>query len=283
MFNLIMTNQDVGAGPLTLDVGRMFEYTDPSLETQFKNDEKPNFTTLSALPCLFMREGTQGELAYTGRVIKVQKSGSEYFVEHAIDRDIRPITNAEIFQRRVSYSMPHLFEFSRNHWAVKDADLYRLLLTHSYPTRQIPKVFLIPEKDPVQPNLLSVMMPFDASFNAVYAAIRDYAETVALRCKRADDIWQNDILIQDVVSLIDQSRFVICDCSNRNANVFYEAGIAHTLGRDVILITQNKEDIPFDLRHLRYIPYLNNTQGHEALIERISSRVSSLIAAVSAI
>ena len=35
------------------------------------------------------------------------------------------------------------------------------------------------------------------------------------------------------------------------ANVFYEAGIALTLVLEVILITQNFEDVPFDLRHLQ--------------------------------
>ena len=72
-------------------------------------------------------------------------------------------------------------------------------------------------------------------------------------------------IIQDVVSLIDKSRVVICDCTGRNANVFYEIGIAHTLGREVILITQNEADIPFDLRHLRYVKYLNNAEGRQVL------------------
>src|SRR6266700_3613748 len=44
--------------------------------------------------------------------------------------------------------------------------------------------------------------------------------------------------------LIDRSRVVICDCTKRNPNVFYEIGIAYTLGRDVILITQNDADVP---------------------------------------
>jgi hypothetical protein len=46
----------------------------------------------------------------------------------------------------------------------------------------------------------------------------------------------------------------------------------HTLGREVILITQNGEDTPFDLRHLRYVPYLNNGAGLAALSERLQSR-----------
>ena len=69
---------------------------------------------------------------------------------------------------------------------------------------------------------------------------------------------------------------VICDCSGRNPNVFYEIGIAHTLGREVILITQSEEDIPFDLRHLRYVKYLNNGEGLAQLTARLEPRLSDL-------
>lgn len=70
---------------------------------------------------------------------------------------------------------------------------------------------------------------------------------------------------------------VICDCTGRNPNVFYEAGIAHTLGREVVLITQNPEDIPFDLRHLRHIRYLNNAQGRRALRASLADRLRDLV------
>ena len=62
-----------------------------------------------------------------------------------------------------------------------------------------------------------------------------------------------------------------------NPNVFYEIGIAHTLGKEVILLTQNSDDVPFDLRHLRYIRYLNNEQGCEQLSEEISSRLQTIL------
>jgi hypothetical protein len=83
--------------------------------------------------------------------------------------------------------------------------------------------------------------------------------------------------IQDVVSLIDRSRVVVCDCSGRNANVFYEAGIAHTLGREVIPITQNPADIPFDLQQIRYIHYLNNKQGRAALKKALQERLHTIV------
>jgi hypothetical protein len=123
-----------------------------------------------------------------------------------------------------------------------------------------PDVFRIPDK-PVEPNRLSVMMPFDGKFSATYTAIRNVCTTLGIDCKRADDIWDNSILIQDVFDLIFTSRAVITDFTDRNPNVFYETGVAHTLGKLVIPITQSVGDIPFDLRHHRALTYLPNAEG----------------------
>jgi hypothetical protein len=128
----------------------------------------------------------------------------------------------------------------------------------------------------VEPTLVSAMMPFQPAFDPVYATLQRTSEAVGLRCRRADDIWENPAVVQDVVSLIDRSRIVICDCTGRNANVFYETGIAHALGREVILITQSHADIPFDLRHLRYVHYLNNGEGLEELSTLLRPRLEDL-------
>lgn len=182
-----------------------------------------------------------------------------------------------IHENRAALDMPEDFEFSRNHWAVKEVDLYRFLLRNIRPRRQRPSVFQIPEHENIEPALASAMMPFDAGFNAVFDSIRQAAGNVGLLCRRADDIWENAAIIQDVVALLDRSRVVVCDCSGRNPNVFYEAGIAHTLGREVILITQNGNDIPFDLRHLRYVPYLNNVEGRAALTAALQARMQTIL------
>ena len=87
---------------------------------------------------------------------------------------------------------------------------------------------------------------------------------------------ENPAIIQDIVNLIDRAKVVVCDCTGRNPNVFYEIGIAHTLGREVVLLTQSEQDVPFDLRHLRYIRYLNNGEGLRELRTRLASRLSNL-------
>jgi hypothetical protein len=42
------------------------------------------------------------------------------------------------------------------------------------------------------------------------------------------------------------------------ANVFYEVGYAHALGKLVLLLTKNAEDIPFDMKHFPHIIYDNS-------------------------
>jgi hypothetical protein len=138
-----------------------------------------------------------------------------------------------------------------------------------------PNIFNLPSES-VDPNLVSVMMPYTPALNPVYDSIQFAAQQQGLECIRADDIWNHSTVIQDIFSLIFQSFIVVCDFSSKNPNVFYEAGIAHTLGKHVIPITQSEQDIPFDLQHHRYIKYLNNSEGLGELQQSLSSRISTL-------
>lgn len=278
MFNLLMFNVDWLAGRVTIPSSRIFEYTDDHISSQFRDANNDlMLERLTSLPCLFCEEGTTDQVAFVGQINRVRLTGNDLSLEISFDTEVPHLQNSMLYTNRTQLNMLQEFEFSRNHWAVKDIDLYRFLLRTIRPRRQRPRVFDIPEHENIEPALASAMMPFDSAFTAVYRSISSACENVGLRCRRADDIWENPAIIQDVVSLIDRSRIVICDCTGRNPNVFYEAGIAHTLGRDVILITQNDNDIPFDLRHLRYVHYLNNGEGHAELRQRLESRMQTLL------
>lgn len=137
-------------------------------------------------------------------------------------------------------------------------------------------VFAVPEQQ-LDPKLVSVMMPFEGSLRGVFDAIRAAAAAQGMTCQRADDIWIHSAVIQDVFSLLYRSFIVVCDFTGRNPNVFYEAGIAHTLGKHVIPITQSAEDIPFDLRHHRYLRYLNNGEGRAQLQTDVGKRIAQLL------
>lgn len=276
MFNLLMFNVDWLSGRVVVPLGRIFEYTDEHIAAQFKENDSLLLDRLSSLPCLFCEEGTEEEAAYVGQINRARIAGGSLSLEISFDAEVPSVQNSMIYANRAELYMRD-FEFSRNHWAIKDVDLYRFLLRNIRPRRQRPTVFQIPEHESIEQALVSAMMPFDAAFNTVYESIRGACENIGLRCRRADDIWENAAIIQDVVSLIDRSRIVICDCTGRNPNVFYEAGIAHTLGRDVILISQSDQDIPFDLRYLRFVRYLNNAEGRATLAQMLQARMQTLL------
>jgi len=257
--------------------GRTFEYTERDLEERFKPGGQLDLAALAALPALFVEEtsGRGDQVARVGTITRARMSGRDIALEYAYDPSIPPLSNRDLagFATDLDIDSP---QFSRTHWSLKDVDLFRVLLRNMQPRRQRPRVFQIADPENIEPTLVSAMMPFHPKFDAVYATLQHTAEAAGLRCRRADDIWENPAVIQDVVSLIDRSSIVICDCTGRNPNVFYEIGIAHTLGREVILITQVESDIPFDLRHLRFVHYLNNGEGLSTLRALLQPRLTDL-------
>lgn len=278
MFNLLVQYQAWPEGRDTFPLGRALEYTDDALKARFAPRGALDLPALIQLPTLFVQEtqGTGTEVARVGMILRARISGREVALEYAYEPDLPPVPNASLKALAADLDIED-FEFSRTHWAVKEVDLFRALLRAKNVVRQRPTVFQIPEHENIEPALVSAMMPFHPAFNSVYKALQKSATNANLRCRRADDIWENPAVIQDVVSLIDRARVVIADCTGRNPNVFYEIGIAHTLGREVILITQNAADIPFDLRHLRYVPYLNNSQGLSKLVKVLTPRLEGLV------
>lgn len=140
-----------------------------------------------------------------------------------------------------------------------------------------PTVFELTDEEP-RNDLVSVMMPFGAEFKSVHEAIKSACGDADLECLRADDIWQETTFLQDIVNLIMQSAIVVCDFSNRNPNVMYETGIAHTLGKEVVPIAQSIEDVPSDLRHHRVLTYHSNREGHGTLRQKLAQRLRTIVA-----
>ena len=139
-----------------------------------------------------------------------------------------------------------------------------------------PSVFNIPKKS-TNSKLISVMMPFSPAYRGTYEAIKRVADYMGLECLRADDIWENSTFIQDIFELIYCSKIVIVDFSERNPNVMYETGIAHTLGKIVIPITQSLTDIPSDLGHHRTLKYLPNDEGYRNLSNELYKRINTIL------
>ena len=261
----------------TFGRGRALEYTEDALVARFKPGGILDLAAVVELPALFASETRHDDSQQPGRVgtlTRVRMVGNDYHLEYVFDPDIPAIPNSTLQAIAGELGIAD-WEFSRTHWAIKDADLFKVLLRRGLGQRPKPKVFALSD-EPVDAALVAVMMPFDARFDPVYRALQDAVAAAGMTCQRVDDIWVHDHIIQDVVSLVCRASVVICDLSGRNANVFYEMGIAHVLAKDVVMITQSAQDVPFDVAHIRHIRYLPNGEGLEQLAGEVRRRLDGI-------
>jgi sulfatase modifying factor 1 len=131
------------------------------------------------------------------------------------------------------------------------------------------------------PKLVFVLMPFADEFTAVYLhGIRPAWESqdVGMVCLRADELHHTRDIMCQVCQNIRQARFVVADMTGRNPNVFYELGLAHAFAKEVILVTQNLEDVPFDLRPMRIVKYARDASGLEGLGVELRETARALLA-----
>ena len=128
-------------------------------------------------------------------------------------------------------------------------------------------------------DLVFVLSPFGDPFDTIFTDhIKPTIEGIQkFDCLRADDIYDNQPIIEDIWQHINEARLILAELSGRNANVFYEAGIAHTVGKEVILITQSMDDVPFDLRHLRCIVYDYTPKGIMNLEKNLINTVMHIL------
>src|SRR5262249_11476817 len=122
-----------------------------------------------------------------------------------------------------------------------------------------------------------VLMPFELNLRIIYTdVIQPAVESLGLTVMRADEMPTTNEVVMDIWDCICGAELLIADCTNRNPNVFYEIGMAHTVGRPVLLIAQTIESIPFDVKHIRHLIYENNDAGLATLLESLKESVKLL-------
>ena len=127
-------------------------------------------------------------------------------------------------------------------------------------------------------QLVFVLSPFEDPFDTLFREhIRPTVENLGLACIRADDIFRNRAIMEDVWEHINKARLLIADLTDENPNVFYEVGIAHTVGKEVILIAKSIDDVPFDLGYLRCVIY---DRGYKTFAEELAKTISEVLKAV---
>lgn len=298
MFNLLVSGHPEAwkEQPFTFGRDRVFEHITPEIRQRFSELTPETIQELKLLPTLFAYERDVQTPARFGWLKEIRIRQSDVLIRFEFDESAAPIAPSVLENLRSDLDIGD-FEMRRTHWAVKDADLLGALekvdildrskmaqshtaqTTNDFELVVRPEVFQVEPREP-QRDLVSVMMPFEVSFSAVYDAIGAACKDAGMQCQRADKVWLHSAIIQDVFSLIYRSRIVVVDFSGTapNPNVMYETGIAHTLGRPVVPIAQSLGKVPFDLGHHRVLSYLPNREGLEELRAQLAERIGTLVA-----
>src|ERR1041384_1426345 len=91
-------------------------------------------------------------------------------------------------------------------------------------------IFGEPIRSKAWPELF-MLMPFIPQMKPIFDKhVKKVAAEIGLTAERADAFLSRGSIIEDVWSAIYYAKVIVADCTKQNPNVFYEIGVAHTLG-----------------------------------------------------
>ena len=261
------------SGSTRFKSSRLFEYTSEHLVQHYKS----NLESLAELPTLVVAEcypnGNPKTPAFFSRIDRVHEQGDDiiFRFQHLYSQ----FSSEEVFGWGDFDTKG--YEHSRTHWAIKEGDLIERIFGEITPEDNEPRFFSVDSWPLPVLDHIAVMMPFAESFIPVYETIKETCNDLRMEALRVDDIYGPKKIMDDVFSTIIQSRLVISDLTERNPNVLYETGLAHALNCDVLLLVQNKQDVPFDLAQFRYIQYLPNGEGFSKLKRDLGNNIKATL------
>lgn len=142
-----------------------------------------------------------------------------------------------------------------------------------------PKTFFENHRTEPTAGTCFVIMPFAKAFTPTFKAIqRSIEKDLGFQCTRTDELLGGGHIVEDILRGIASSELVVADVTGKNANVYYELGIAHMSKsmEKVILLSQSADEIPFDLRQFRHIIYKPGTAGLNAMSRTLAQAVSAI-------
>ena len=124
-----------------------------------------------------------------------------------------------------------------------------------------------------------VVMQFTDEYNALFKeVIRPVCASYGYEVIRGDDFYTSGQIIEDITRSIRESALIIADVTPDNANVFYEVGYAHGIGKPTILLSDRKREkkLPFDIAGFRTLFYDNTISGKGAVEVRLKKHLEGL-------
>jgi hypothetical protein len=126
-----------------------------------------------------------------------------------------------------------------------------------------------PAPAPVDSQTALLLLPPEGIEGRVHQLISSAAERLGWQCEVPEDISKGKSAVRALWISINQSRVMIADLTRADPAVMYALGIAHTMGRDTILIYQKGSKLLTDIPRTRRIEYEEGEEGRKNLEEQL--------------
>ena len=134
MYSFLVTQaaSEQSEGTFEIDLRRFLEYTADGIVIQLRTLSIEAQACIRSWPCILAQEGKGQEEARLVEITHIDVTRGEVRVTIAAPPTPLVLSNDALWKIRTSLDIAD-FEFSRNHWAVKDRDLFAMLTGAGYP------------------------------------------------------------------------------------------------------------------------------------------------------
>ncbi|QPB56477.1 nucleoside 2-deoxyribosyltransferase [Lacticaseibacillus paracasei] len=103
--------------------------------------------------------------------------------------------------------------------------------------------------------------------------LRPVAESLDFDVLRADPLQEVSDISNTILEQLASADLVIADTTGANPNVMFELGYRMALNKPYLILTQNVDEIPFDIRGIRALQYEVTAPDVEDFKERLNQMI----------
>jgi uncharacterized RDD family membrane protein YckC len=123
--------------------------------------------------------------------------------------------------------------------------------------------------------LCTVLIPFDATGEERFAMLKKLAEQLGYDAFRVAQYYSSGVILEEIVRSIRDAYLIIADLTGCNPNVYYELGIAHTLGKRVFVTAEDPDAARIGVENMTIHKLDSTPAGRNRLLHELNAFVDT--------
>ena len=244
----------------------------------------------SQLPCSTVAILDKKSLSILGH-FRMENRVASYF--HRPDVVLTPQRAANIAQWEFGFNDPFIIQFPAE--LMEQSSIDRRAALRAVASKHIDSEFLRLQQmlslvrtrpifgqtsEPVGAKTILLLLPQESSLRGNETAIISAISATNLSFDEAPDIRSGRADVREVWYSINHAAAIVADLTGADAGVMYSLGIAHTLGKETILIYPQGSKYLTDIPRTHRIEYDDNEAGRAKLEEELSRMLDTMLAPI---